>query len=243
MDAPLLSGQEPPAFRWQRMDLVAFAGFFFLTWIALSIIAALVSSSPSNGSGIYLLLLTVFLDIVVVGFIFFLIKILHRQPILPTLRWEVRERIPLLSLLFGGVFLALSAVIFSRVFPPPTDTVFDKFLTSTPSLVLLVIFGGIVGPLLEEIIFRGFIYTLLADIYSSSVAVPITSVLFAMMHVGQLRGNLPAVVWILGVGAVLTVIRNRSRSLIPSVIVHTTYNAMIFGISALSTVLDQGTKG
>jgi membrane protease YdiL (CAAX protease family) len=100
-----------------------------------------------------------------------------------------------------------------------------------------------VAPLLEEIIFRGFIYTLLADLYSPRVAVPITAVLFAGLHVSQLRGNLPAVLLILFVGYILTLVRKRSNSLIPSVIMHTAYNSMIFGISALSTLVDSGAKG
>jgi membrane protease YdiL (CAAX protease family) len=58
----------------------------------------------------------------------------------------------------------------------------------------------------------------------------------------QLRGNLPAVLLILFVGYVLTVVRMRSNSLIPSVIMHTAYNAMIFGIAALSTLVESGTK-
>ena len=237
MEEHLLSEQEPPQFRWQRLDLAAFAVFFLLTWLALSVVAALVSDSPSNAAGIYQLLLSVFLDVLVVGFIFYLVRILHGQPLLVTLRWNHKEKVSLVSLILTGTLLAIAALIVSGIFPPPPDTVFDKFLTTTPSLVLFVVFGVAVGPLLEEVIFRGFIYTLLADVYSPTVAVPITSVLFAMMHVSQLRGNLPAVLLILGVGYALTVIRKRSNSLIPSVIVHMTYNSLILGISALSTVM------
>ena len=54
----------------------------------------------------------------------------------------------------------------------------------------------------------------------------------------QLRGNWPAVIVIFLVGYVLTVVRHRTDSLIPSVIIHTAYNAMIFGISAIGTVLE-----
>ncbi len=60
--------------------------------------------------------------------------------------------------------------------------------------------------------------------------------LFAALHLSQLRGNWPAVIVIFLVGYVLTLVRYRTDSLIPSVIMHTAYNAMIFGISALGTV-------
>jgi len=41
------------------------------------------------------------------------------------------------------------------------------------------------------------------------------------------------------VGYVLTVVRKRTDSLIPSVIMHTTYNAMIFGLPALGSMLSR----
>ena len=64
---------------------------------------------------------------------------------------------------------------------------------------------------------------------------PVTAVLFAALHVSQLRGNWPAVIVIFLVGYVLTWSANARIRLIPSVIMHTAYNAMIFGISAIGT--------
>jgi membrane protease YdiL (CAAX protease family) len=101
----------------------------------------------------------------------------------------------------------------------------------------------LVAPLMEEIIFRGFLYTALADVFSPRVAVPVVSVLFAGLHVSQLRGNWPAVFLILGVGSVLTLVRQRTDSLIPSVIMHTAYNTMIFGISGLSMLFGEDGNG
>jgi len=42
---------------------------------------------------------------------------------------------------------------------------------------------------------------------------------------------------ILLVGYVLTIVRQRTHSVIPSVIIHTAYNAMIFGAAALGALL------
>jgi len=248
MDEPLLSEQEFPAFRWRRADLIAFAAFFIAVVVVLPIGAFLVLRAfrpelqIADLSGVEQILIQAFIDVVLVGFIFFLIRVLHGQPIRETLRWPSRRKVPVARLIFGGAFLSLTVLIVSSVFPPPTESPLEKLLTTTESLVVFVIFGITVAPLLEEIIFRGFLYALLADVYSPEVAVPITAVLFAGLHLSQLRGNWPAVLLILAVGYVLTVVRKRSGSLIPSVIMHTAYNSMIFGISALSTLVEHGAK-
>jgi membrane protease YdiL (CAAX protease family) len=42
------------------------------------------------------------------------------------------------------------------------------------------------------------------------------------------------------VGFVLSIIRQRSNSIVPSFIVHTAYNGMLFGAEALSALLQRG---
>jgi membrane protease YdiL (CAAX protease family) len=66
--------------------------------------------------------------------------------------------------------------------------------------------------------------------------------LFAGLHISQLRGNWPAVAVILFAGWVFTVVRKRSGSIVPSVIMHTAYNSMIFGVTALGMALGQGPR-
>ena len=246
MEEPLLNEHEPAPPRWQRMDLVAFAGFFIAVVVALPSAIFLVlrlfrpGLQPTDLSGVEQISIQALMDVVLVGFIFFMIRVLHGRQILETLHWRHTEKIPVMFLISAGAFLAVTVLIASTLFPTPSESPLEKLLSTTPSIVAFVFFGIAMAPLLEEIIFRGFIYTLLADVYSPAVAVPITSVLFAALHVSQLRGNWPAVVLILLVGYVLTVVRKRSNSLIPSVIMHTAYNAMIFGIAALGALLEHG---
>jgi membrane protease YdiL (CAAX protease family) len=113
----------------------------------------------------------------------------------------------------------------------------EKLLTTTPAIVVFVVFCITMAPLLEEIIFRSFIFSALRDLTGSRMAIPITTVSFAALHLTQLRGNWPAVAVILLVGYVLTIVRHRTNSVIPSVIIHTAYNSMIFGAAALGALV------
>jgi len=67
--------------------------------------------------------------------------------------------------------------------------------------------------------------------------VPSTAALFTLLHVPQLWGSWAGILLILLVGYVLSLVRDRTNSLIPSFIIHTAYNAMLFGVFALSTLL------
>src|SRR5438552_3472068 len=112
-------------------------------------------------------------------------------------------------------------------------------------LVDLVVFGvfGICGaPFFEEVIFRGFLFRVLFDARGAGTAVSVTAILFALLHVPQLWGSWAGVALIFVVGYVLSLVRWRSNSLIPSFIIHTSYNAMLFGVFALSTFVQKSAK-
>jgi membrane protease YdiL (CAAX protease family) len=237
-----------PPFRWHGGDLIAFAAFFVGVLFILPIALFLVLQSFNPGfeladlSGVVQILLQGFLLLLLLGFIVFVIRVVHRQPLLESLHWVRREEFSVVFFAAAGAFLAITVLIVSQFFPPLDESPLEKLLSTPASIVVFVIFGIVVAPLLEEIIFRGFLYTVLADVFSPGVAVPVVSVLFAAVHVSQLRGNWPAVFLILSVGAVLTSVRRRTDSLIPSVIMHTAYNTMIFGIAAISSLLEQSVK-
>ena len=54
------------------------------------------------------------------------------------------------------------------------------------------------------------------------------------------RGSWAGIALIFVVGYVLSFVRQRSNSLIPSFIIHTSYNGMLFGVFALSTFVQKG---
>jgi membrane protease YdiL (CAAX protease family) len=244
MEEPLLSEQGLRPVPWHRADLAAFAGFFLVAVLLLPLGVFFLfrllrpGSQPTEPSGLELILAQALIDIAVVGFICFVIR-LHGLPILRTLHWVRAPETRVGPLIFTGAFLAVAVLLASLLFPPPTESALDRILTTRASMAAFVILGIVVAPLMEEIMFRGFLYTVLADLYGPGLAVPVTSAAFAALHFLQLWGNWPAMFLILAVGYILTVVRKRSNSLIPSVIMHTAYNSMIFGISALLILLQR----
>ncbi len=84
---------------------------------------------------------------------------------------------------------------------------------------------AVVAPVVEEIAFRGYIYTRVARVAGERDAMFIQAGLFALAHL------LPMVfVSHFVIGLVLGALRRASSSLLPSMLVHATWNAAVLGL-------------
>ena len=105
-------------------------------------------------------------------------------------------------------------------------------------MYVFAVFGIAVAPLFEEIIFRGFLFKVLSDIRRaghSGLGNGDTCLLYFMCRSCGEAGRESCLIFV--VGYVLSFVRQRSNSLIPSFIIHTSYNGMLFGVFALSTLV------
>jgi membrane protease YdiL (CAAX protease family) len=141
-----------------------------------------------------------------------------------------------------GATSAVTVLLVSAFIPSSGQTPLERLLSSRSAILIFVVFGVAVAPLLEEIIFRGFVFKVLWEVGGPRMAILVTAALFALLHAGQLAGNWGSVVLIFVVGCILSIVRHRSNSIIPSVIVHTSYNAMLFVLFAVSTVVQKIVK-
>jgi len=243
MEITPASEPSPPS--WAVADLIAFGSFFLITLFFLPAVLVVIARvfipelSITDLSGEAQILLQGALDIAWVGFILFLVKVIHQRKILETFRWHRTNYYRLGSLVALGAVLALIVFVVSSFFPPSSPPAIEKLVESSSSVYLLVIFGVCFAPIIEEIIFRGFFFSVLADFGGTRLAVPATAALFALLHAPQLWPSLAGVVLIFVVGYVLSVVRERSNSLIPSFIVHTAYNSMLVGASAIGSLMQK----
>ena len=94
-------------------------------------------------------------------------------------------------------------------------------MDSTVSRIMIPFVAMGLGPLVEEMLFRGVLFAGMRRCYGVCGAVIIATVLFAAAH-ASVRLALPLLI----VGGVLTYLRAASGSLWPSLVAHTTYNAV-----------------
>jgi len=91
--------------------------------------------------------------------------------------------------------------------------------------------GGVfVAPLVEEIVFRGFLFQGLRQVYGSRKAILVSSLAFAVMHL-QLEALIPTFV----LGCSLAYVFDRANSILPGALLHLLVNLLGIGVVMLMT--------
>src|SRR5881409_1402245 len=247
-DSEFRTDEPAPKSPWRIADLIVFAVFSLLTVLFLPITALRVwhifnpELRVADLTAVDQVILQGLMNSVLVGFIAFLIKVVHRQSFVETIHWFRNHQFSTGFLISLGATLAISVLLVSSLFPAGEPPPIEKLLSSATAVYVFAIFGICGAPFFEEVIFRGFLFKVLFETRGAGTAVSVTAILFALLHVPQLWGSWAGVALIFVVGYVLSFVRQRSNSLIPSFIIHTSYNTMLFGVFALSTFVQKGLR-
>ena len=156
-----------------------------------------------------------------------------RRPFWQNLGWSWPVNFgPWKSITLAVVLLAVG-LLMTLVFPGK-ETQFDQILSSSYKARLIAAFLAVVtGPLVEELIYRGVLYSALQRAIGMLWAVLIVSLLFAGVHVFQYFNNF-GVIAVIGILSVsLTLVRARTGRLLPSFVMHVVFN----GVQALVLIL------
>ncbi len=93
-------------------------------------------------------------------------------------------------------------------------------------LILCLIYIVAVTPIIEEIFFRGVIFPTLREVMGIKIGLVLQAVIFAIIH-GEINAWFPIFVS----GLVLAYVYYRTRSILPSIIIHSFQNIYVFVIS------------
>jgi len=130
---------------------------------------------------------------------------------------------PIAALLANSCFLALYISLLSVLNIAPPDPV--PFNTNMPimSLIIIGLFVIVIGPLAEELFFRGFIFPAITKRFGLFLGAAGTSLVFALAHIDPVL-YLPTFV----AGLILTFLYTKTHSLASSFIAHGTQNCIAF---------------
>jgi membrane protease YdiL (CAAX protease family) len=153
----------------------------------------------------------------------------YGKGLLDSLGWSKPGPFSPLSLAVAGVGLSLIVIVLTKVLlTPDVETPFDRLLEDPASRVAVALFGISLGPMAEELLFRGFLQPVLVGVIGVFPGILLTSVLFGVLHLTQNAFIWQSGVLIVLVGFVLGVIRHLSGSTRASTIVHIAYNSLPF---------------
>jgi len=221
--------------RWRGRDLFSFIPAFFLPIVLVPPIIRILPFHGENAFAMRVLALTVGVEVALIGITALIVHFAYRLSFLEEMRWSRNYKTNNSTLLSLGAGLAITVMIVSTLFPPSSPPI-EQMLNTPGATALFAVFAIAFAPCIEEIIFRGFLFSVIEDLAGGSVAVYATALMFATMHVQQLWGSWAGLFVIFGVGYILSKLRERSGSVIPCVLVHTAYNGMLFLAYILGTL-------
>jgi membrane protease YdiL (CAAX protease family) len=154
----------------------------------------------------------------------------------------------------GGCALAIFVGLASSRVHTKENMPIQELFKNRNNAILLMCMAVLVAPLVEETVFRGYLYPLFTRItYALSrhfgvgaseavrvgtrTSILLTGVLFGLMHGSQLGWTWGVVGLLIFVGVILTLVRARTGTVLASFLLHLGYNSMI----AVTTII--GTHG
>jgi len=167
---------------------------------------------------------------------FFMVGVVHGKyhtRFWPAIRWNW-PGIAGVSFLGVGV-LMLGFDLLGRFLPMPKNTPFDQFFDRPFDAYLTAAFAITLGPLMEELFFRGFLYPVVARRWGAVWGILLTALPFGLMHFYQYGNSWGAVLIVFMVGVVLTAVRAMTKSVAASFLAHVGYNSTLMALVAWST--------
>ena len=172
------------------------------------------------------------LDVGAMLFLYVLLVTKSSAPFWPSIGWrETRPgmrpiRDSAMQFLAGGALLALVVTFVGGFFNAKETLPIEELLKARVSILLFGILGVALAPFVEETIFRGFLYPVIARRLGVAAGIGITGTLFGLMHAAQLWGGWGQIALLIFVGLALTWVRARTGTVAASFFVHLGYNGL-----------------
>jgi membrane protease YdiL (CAAX protease family) len=135
----------------------------------------------------------------------------------------------------GGCGLSLFVAIVSSRMKTPENIPIEELFKYRHTALFFMAMAVLVAPLVEETLFRGYMYPLFARTFGVGFGVVLTGVLFGLMHGAQLGWTWGLVGVLVFVGIVFTTVRARTGTVFASYLMHLGYNSLISGFAIFGT--------
>jgi len=191
-------------------------------------------------------------------FLYMTLAVLRGTPFWRSLGWKKLKADPAAGkaspwiYFFSGCGLAIFVAIASSGVKDTDKLPIQELFNSRAGAMLLMAMAVLVAPLVEETVFRGYLYPLFAGKFSglaenfgidplkairfgTVAGILLTGILFGLMHGAQLGWTWELVSLLTLVGIIFTFARARTGTVVASFLLHLGYNSMIAVSSIIST--------
>lgn len=174
-------------------------------------------------------------------FLYVTLSLLRGHPFWECLGWRKIQphlsKLPRNPLAYfsAGCGLSLFVAVLSSRMKTPENLPIEELFKYRQTALLFMAMAVLVAPLVEETLFRGYLYPLFARSFGVVPGIVVTGVLFGLMHGAQLGWTWPLVATLIFVGMVFTFVRARTGSVLASYLMHLGYNSLISFFAMLGT--------
>lgn len=173
---------------------------------------------------------TIIAHLLTLAFCWAVVTGLNRRPFLKSLGWHWAGWNAVFWLVFSvAVFIAIMGadLILSR-FLPQSESPFTQILNKSYQIkVAVAVLASFSAPFVEEVIYRGVLYAGLRKFLGVRSSIIAVTVLFAGVHVPQYWGAWASVAGLMLLSLILTIVRARTKSILPCVVIHFVNNSIV----------------
>ena len=132
------------------------------------------------------------------------------------INFDKKNKINYLQLILIGIILSLIYNVFAYYFNFLLKT---SLFDNNNNLIITLISTGLIGPIIEELMFRGIIYNELKNKYSNMKAILITTIFFAVIHM-----NIIQILYAFALGFILIYVYEKYKNIKAPIILHMASN-------------------
>ena len=222
---PTQETDKPREVFWDYADVAVFIGLAFPALLISAVVARALAPILPVSKEFDALLMQLLWYVLVFAALNFLLRVRYQRPFWSSLGWRFPFRGEVACLVAGPV-VAIAVGLIGYIIRTPIIKLplFDQMLKDRPTRILFTIFVVMLGPLCEELAFRGFFMPLLIRSFGVATGIGITALLFGAMHGYEYEWSWRHILLISLVGVVLGWTRYKTRSTAGSTFMHATFN-------------------
>lgn len=161
---------------------------------------------------------------VVLGIYF---RVRYDEPLFRSLGWRLDWHKPA-NLLWVGPAMAVALGVLGKLLGAPELDPLGDVITGVRSAAITGVFAVLIGPAVEELIFRGFLLPLFVRSFGIVTGILLAAAPFVLMHGPQYHWAWQYLALLLAASAVFGWVRVKTGSTAASALVHAGYNLVYF---------------
>jgi len=210
---------------WSYEDLA-----FLVAAILPSVLVGslLVRLSGATSTGGKTLIFQTSLFALLLAVLYLLVSWRYHQPFWRSMGWSLPVRGAWWCVLAGPLLAIAGSALAVVLHAPDVPDPIKDLITNRASLIIVMIFAVGLGPVYEELFFRGFLFPLLARSFGAAAGIVLTALPFALLHGAQNQWAWQQITLVGLAGVVFGFVRHKTGSTAAATILHSGFNLTQF---------------